>query len=131
VPGTRLPSERAAASACQISRRTVTAAYGILQQRKLVTGRRGSGTYVCGPAPAGASGRMPWAPEGLLAADGAMLDLALAAPARPHPAVAPALAAAAASVAGLRSPGYNAAGLHELRDAIARRYASRARSIWG
>jgi DNA-binding transcriptional MocR family regulator len=125
VPGTRLPSERAAASACQISRRTVTAAYGILQQRKLVTGRRGSGTYVRGPATAGAPGRMPWAPEGLLAAGGAVLDLALAAPARPHPAVAPALAAAAASVAALRSPGYNAAGLHELRDAIARRYTSR------
>jgi len=125
VPGTRLPSERAAASACQVSRRTVTAAYGVLRQRKLVAGRQGSGTYVRGPGPARAPGRMPWAPGGLLASDGAMLDLALAAPARPHPAVGPALAEAAASVAGLRSPGYDAAGLHELRDAIARRYTSR------
>src|ERR1700691_3096042 len=48
--GQRLPSERALASALFVSRGTTVAAYHLLVADGLVERRRGSGTFVAGPA---------------------------------------------------------------------------------
>lgn len=46
APGTRLPSSRALATAADVSRNVVLAAYAVLAERGLATGRHGSGSYV-------------------------------------------------------------------------------------
>ncbi|MDX3229006.1 PLP-dependent aminotransferase family protein [Streptomyces sp. ME19-01-6] len=46
APGTRLPSSRALAAAADVSRNVVLAAYAVLAERGLATGRHGSGSYV-------------------------------------------------------------------------------------
>ena len=58
--GTRLPAERALASALAVSRGTAVAAYDLLEADGLIERRRGSGTFVRGPdavgLPAGREG---------------------------------------------------------------------------
>lgn len=59
-PNTRLPSERALATALRISRTTVVSAYDVLRQEGIFDSRRGSGTRVSGKVtPARGDGWMP------------------------------------------------------------------------
>ena len=51
--GTRLPAERALASALAVSRGTAVAAYDLLEADGLIERRRGSGTFVLGADPVG------------------------------------------------------------------------------
>jgi DNA-binding transcriptional MocR family regulator len=51
APGTRLPAERSLAELLHVSRGTVVAAYGLLQEDGVVERRQGSGTVVRRPAP--------------------------------------------------------------------------------
>jgi len=55
-PGTLLPPERALAEALAVSRSTLVAALDLLRSDGLLESRQGSGTWVTGPAPVGATG---------------------------------------------------------------------------
>jgi DNA-binding transcriptional MocR family regulator len=52
-PGARLPAERRAAAQLGLARGTVVAGYDLLRDEGVVERRRGSGTWVVGPAAAG------------------------------------------------------------------------------
>jgi GntR family transcriptional regulator / MocR family aminotransferase len=52
-PGARLPSTRALASSCRVSRNTAVAAYEMLLSEGYVAARRGSGTQVANSLPSG------------------------------------------------------------------------------
>ena len=114
--GTRLPAERELASQLELSRTTVSAAYGALRETGYLTSVRGSGSVA----------RMPLA--GTIAPDaqhGELLDLSKATlPA--SPAVARAAETAAAQLpAYLGESGFDAFGIRALREALARRYTER------
>ncbi|WP_395245367.1 PLP-dependent aminotransferase family protein [Agromyces sp. MMS24-K17] len=113
---TRLPAERDLAERLQVSRATVTAAYGRLREQGHLHSVRGSGSVA----------RLPGAPAILPAPlAGAHVDLSKAAP----PAL-PWLADLARAAAEdlprhLGDAGYDPVGLPELREAIAARYTAR------
>jgi DNA-binding transcriptional MocR family regulator len=112
---TRLPGERELAEALGVSRTTATAAYAALREDGFLASRRGAGSWTRLPADANAAPQ----PGGALADD--MIDLSCAASAAPEGALHAALATATAELPRhLPGPGYDAAGLPVLRDAIAR-----------
>lgn len=78
--GLRLPAERTLAQTAAVSRGTVVAAYGLLEESGLVVRRQGSGTRVAGSA-GGRTGReRNRASAGLLSAAPATIDLLRAVP---------------------------------------------------
>ncbi|MGB8960827.1 MAG: PLP-dependent aminotransferase family protein, partial [Pseudonocardiaceae bacterium] len=117
--GIRLPAERELATALQLSRATVTAAYRRLRDDGWASARQGAGTWTSLPAgPAYGA----WAPA--LPAAG-VIDLAHAAPAAP-PEIVTAFTAALRDLPRLLpGHGYHPAGLPELRARIAARYTIR------
>lgn len=113
--GTRLPAERELASQLDVSRTTVTAAYGELRDAGYLSSIRGSGSVAQLPF------RVPAATE----AQPGYLDLGKAAmPAIPQ-VVAAAREAAEQLPAYLGESGFDPVGLPVLRQAIADRYAAR------
>ncbi|MBX7469263.1 MULTISPECIES: PLP-dependent aminotransferase family protein [unclassified Streptomyces] len=116
---TRLPAERELATALEVSRATVTAAYDLLREGGYALSRRGAGTWTGLP-----EGAAPASVAGYQAPDG-VIDLAMAAPS------APAELAAAFELAGpelachATTNGYHPLGLPELRAAVAERYTRR------
>ncbi len=122
--GTTLPSERRLTEALGLSRTTVTRAYALLGQGGFLVARQGSGHVASLPL-----GRQRLGVGGALLpgtgdSDG-LLDLTCAscrAPAGTAEAYAAALAALPSFLAGT---GYATAGLAELRERIAARYAER------
>jgi len=117
--GIRLPAERELATALQLSRTTVTAAYRRLRDDGWASARQGAGTWTSLPqGPAYGA----WAPA--LPTAG-VFDLAHAAPAAP-PEIVTAFTAALADLPRLLpGHGYHPAGLPELRARIADRYTAR------
>jgi DNA-binding transcriptional MocR family regulator len=117
-----LPAERDLAAALDVSRTTVTGAYGRLRDGGYLRSRRGSGHVTELPSRPREPRTVGWAPptgdEGI--------DLAVAALPGPEPALS---RAAQAAVTRLPSytlgHGYDTAGLRPLRDAIAERYTRR------
>jgi DNA-binding transcriptional MocR family regulator len=117
--GIRLPAERELATALQLSRATVTAAYRRLRDDGWASARQGAGTWTSLPAGAAYGA---WAPA--LPTAG-VLDLAHAAPAAP-PEIFTAFTAALRDLPRLLpGHGYHPAGLPELRARIAERYTGR------
>ena len=117
----RLPGERELAAALDVSRTTVSTAFGRLREQGHLVSRHGSGSRTTVPSgPGGPS------VGGLVAEDdGGAIDLGAAAlPAAPavHAAYASALAALPAHLPG---HGYQALGVPELRRALADRYTAR------
>ncbi|MCX5386446.1 PLP-dependent aminotransferase family protein [Streptomyces sp. NBC_00083] len=116
---TRLPAERELATALEVSRATITAAYDLLREGGYALSRRGSGTWTGLP-----EGAAPASVAGYQAPDG-VIDLAMAAPS------APAELTAAFALAGpelarhTAGNGYHPLGLPELRAAVAERYTRR------
>lgn len=117
----RLPGERELASALDVSRTTVSTAFGRLREQGHLVSRHGSGSRTSVPVgPGGPS------IGGLVADDDhGAIDLGAAAlPAAPavHAAYASALAALPAHLPG---HGYHGVGVPELRRALAERYTAR------
>ena len=117
--GVRLPAERELATALQLSRATVTAAYRRLREDGWAHARQGAGTWTSLPAgPAYGA----WAPAQPTAG---VFDLAHAAPAAP-PEIVTAFTAALRDLPRLLpGHGYHPAGLPELRARIAEWYTAR------
>lgn len=111
---TRLPGERELAEALGVSRTTATAAYAALRDEGFLASRRGAGSWTRLPADPGV------APLGPAPVGEAVIDLSCAATAAPDGDLHRALAAATAELPRhLPGPGYDAAGLPVLREAIA------------
>ena len=116
---TRVPSERALAPQLGVSRGTVSRAYDRLREDGFLVSARGAGSWLTLPdaeAPGMALRPAPaWG-----------VDLSIAALPAPEPQLGEA-AVSAARALGRRAPshGYAAAGLPELRAAIARRFCER------
>jgi DNA-binding transcriptional MocR family regulator len=118
LPGTRLPSTRDLATELELSRGSVTRAFARLDEAGYVTARTGAGTVVTLPA----SHRAAPLPE---RTDG-VVDLTVAALPAPDPLLAEAVERAARGLARhLPGLGYSAAGLPELREAVAARLTAR------
>ncbi len=121
---TRLPSERELASALQLSRATVTAAYDALRANGYLDSRTGSGSFVTVPPGSQLRPSLARWRTGDTGAD--VLDLscaALPAPAGLLQAVVPVATAELPRYA--EGEGYEPAGLQVLRAAIAARFAAR------
>jgi len=116
---TRVPSERALAPELGVSRGTVSRAYDRLREDGFLVSARGAGSWLTLPDAAGAA-PAPWQ------APGWGVDLSVAALPAPEPQLGEAAANAARALARhAPSHGYAAAGLPELRAAIARRFCER------
>ena len=117
---TRLPAERELATALEVSRATITAAYDLLREGGYALSRRGSGTWTElpeGAAPANVARYQ--APDGVI-------DLAMAAPSAPAAELAAAFELAGPELAcHATTNGYHPLGLPELRAAVAERYTRR------
>jgi DNA-binding transcriptional MocR family regulator len=117
----RLPGERELAQALDLSRTTVSSAYGMLRDEGFLTGGRGEAvrtTLPSGPRP-----RAPGEARPLPAADVIeMTSATLPADANVHAAYVRALARLPAQLPG---HGYETAGLEELREAVASHYGRR------
>ncbi|WP_438290919.1 PLP-dependent aminotransferase family protein [Streptomyces sp. HUAS TT7] len=117
---TRLPAERELATALEVSRATITAAYDLLREGGYALSRRGSGTWTElpeGAAPANVARYQ--APDGVI-------DLAMAAPCAPAAELAAAFELAGPELAcHAATNGYHPLGLPELRAAVAERYTRR------
>lgn len=122
---TRLPSERELATALQLSRATVTAAYDALRSGGYLASRTGSGSFVT--VPAGSRARQSlarWAVSGANTDD--VIDLSCAALPAPAGALTPAITAAAAQLGPYTmGDGYDPAGITVLRSAVAERFTAR------
>lgn len=134
--GARLPAERQLATALQVSRTTVAAAYEVLQDGRLVRRRHGSGTYVHGvkapPPPAPRESMLIRSLErneifdGLLDPPRDLLDFRGAALHDSDPLPDQAVEGMAKDLqTAARSHGYVPAGLHDLREVVAQRYCDR------
>jgi hypothetical protein len=119
---TRLPAERELASALAISRTTVAAGYDLLRTDGFLHSRRGAGSWITMPEPAGRRSISSYAPS----TDPSALDLAYAALPAPHEALARAQAGAAEELARYSiGSGYHMLGIDSLRDAVAARFTAR------
>src|SRR3954468_17697036 len=124
---TRVPSERALSAELGVSRGSVSRAYDRLREDGFLLSARGAGSWLTLPAAglglglgAGASAGAPPLPTGDDADAIRPLDLSIAAMPAPDPIVAHAAQRAAAALPRhLAGHGYAAAGLPELRAAIA------------
>lgn len=114
---TRLPPERALATALAVSRSTVTAAYDRLRAEGYLVSRQGAGSWVTLP------GGHRAAPDGPFHGDG--IDMRIAALTAPPLLAELAAEAAAMLPRWLDHHGYDPLGLPVLRSAIARRYSKR------
>jgi len=116
---TRVPSERALAPELGVSRGTVSRAYDRLRDDGFLVSARGAGSWLTLPD---ARGGAPVAWQ----APAWGVDLSVAALPAPEPQLGEAAASAARALARhAPSHGYAAAGLPELRAAIARRFCER------
>ena len=121
---TRLPSERELATALQLSRATVTAAYDALRSSGFLTSRTGSGSYVSVPAGSRPGPSLARWRRGIDVEN--VIDLSCAALAAPAGVLQDALPAATAALPRYaETEGYEPAGLPVLRQAIADRFTSR------
>ena len=116
---TRVPSERALAPELGVSRGTVSRAYDRLREDGFLVSARGAGSWLTLPDAAGPAPAVRIAPAW-------GVDLSVAALPAPEPQLGEAALSAARALAR-RAPslGYTAAGLPELRAAIARRFRER------
>src|SRR5215216_7208021 len=119
---TRVPSERALAPELGVSRGTVSRAYDRLRDDGFLVSARGAGSWLTLPgAASGGAGSGP-----ARAAPTRGIDLSVASLPAPEPQLGEAAASAARALARMApSLGYVAAGLPELRAAIARRFCDR------
>lgn len=117
--GARLPAERDLAATVHVSRATVAAAYSRLREDGWAEARQGAGTWTRVPS---GSGFAAWLPEPPRAG---VIDMAQAAPAAPTQLSAAYRAALDEMPHFLPGHGYFPAGLPELRERIAARYAAR------
>lgn len=117
--GVALPGERDAASALQLSRTTVSAAYALLRDEGYLVSRAGARSITALPAASDAARPGPVVPDGILDLAYATLP---AAPGTVHAAYASALEALPVHLPG---HGYAPSGVLELRAAIAERYSAR------
>jgi DNA-binding transcriptional MocR family regulator len=119
---TRVPSERALAPELGVSRGTVSRAYDRLREDGFLISARGAGSWLTLPDDSGVGGvSHPMRP-----APAWGVDLSIAALPAPEPQLGEAAASAARALARhAPSHGYAAAGLPELRVAIARRFSER------
>lgn len=126
LPAWRLPSERELAAAASMSRNTVAHAYDLLRQWGYVVSVRGSGSVVRAPMTPEppAAGRGPRRPGGA-PEPAAIIDLTRASPEAAPEVIDAYRTALEALPPYLRTCGYEAAGLVELREAVADRYAAR------
>jgi len=121
---TRVPSERALAPALGVSRGTVSRAYDRLREDGFLVSARGAGSWLT--LPGGGAGAPPGQP--LPDPRPHVTDLGVAALPAPEPLLSEAAARAAAALpAHAASHGYAPAGLHALREAVARRFTERGR----
>jgi DNA-binding transcriptional MocR family regulator len=121
---TRIPSERMLSVELGVSRGSVSRAYDRLREDEFLVSARGAGSWLTLPAGAG-RGADPPAP-GSASADAEVVDLTIAALPAPDPLMADAATLAAALLPRhLHAYGYSAAGLPELREAIAARLTAR------
>jgi DNA-binding transcriptional MocR family regulator len=121
---TRLPSERELATALQLSRATVTAAYDALRSSGFLTSRTGSGSYVSVPAGSRPGPSLARWRRGIDVEN--VIDLSCAALAAPPGVLQDALPAATAALPQYaETEGYEPAGLPVLRQAIADRFTAR------
>jgi DNA-binding transcriptional MocR family regulator len=119
---TRVPSERALAPVLGVSRGTVSRAYDRLREDGYLVSARGAGSWLALPGEVGEPMLLPGADAGF----GGALDLTRAAPPAPEPLLsAAALRAASALPRYAPSEGSAAAGMGELREAIAARFTAR------
>ncbi|MFD7164606.1 MocR-like transcription factor YczR [Streptomyces violascens] len=117
---TRLPAERELATALEVSRATITAAYDLLREGGYALSRRGSGTWTELP-----EGTTPANVARYQAPDG-VIDLAMASPCAPAAELAAAFELAGPELAcHAATNGYHPLGLPELRAAVAERYTRR------
>src|SRR3954470_19326781 len=116
---TRVPSERALAPELGVSRGTVSRAYDRLREDGFLVSARGAGSWLTLPNAEGAAPPARPAPAW-------GVDLSVASLPAPEPQLGEAAASAARALTR-RAPslGYVAAGLPELRAAIARRFCER------
>ncbi|MGI5519912.1 PLP-dependent aminotransferase family protein [Micromonospora sp. CA-259024] len=129
-PGSRLPPDRALASALVVGRSTVVAAYDLLAGEGRIVRRQGSGTRVAGtaPAPARPTTDAPAFLHLLEPQDGVIM-LACAAPDTPPPELVAAYTRTLPQLADtVGDIGYHPMGHIALRRAIAARYQSRGLS---
>ncbi|TNE32814.1 MAG: PLP-dependent aminotransferase family protein [Alphaproteobacteria bacterium] len=115
--GVRLPGERHLAAVLGVSRTTVAAAYAQLRDLGFVVSRHGSGSITRVPD---VTRRLP---DEVL--DDTLLEFSIAAPPAPKEIHAAYASALAKLPLYLPAPGYEPAGLGELRQAIADRYTRR------
>lgn len=119
--GVRLPAERELAEALGVSRTTVTAAYRELRGHGHLSSRRGAGSWTALPTGQRIGTSGAWVPT----EERGMIDLGNAAFSAP----AQLIEAAAEAVEDLPryagTAGYHPAGLIELRQAVARKFAER------
>ncbi len=120
---TRIPSERALSVRLGVSRGSVSRAYGRLREDGFLVSARGAGSWLTLPAGAAAAPALPI--PGDSDAERA-LDLTIAALPAPDPLLHDAVARASAALPRhLAGHGYAAAGLDELRAAIAAHLSAR------
>lgn len=112
-PHTRLPSERALATALGVSRNTVTAALDVLRDQGYLASRRGTGSWVTSPRV------LQDRPDERLAPGGDVIDLTLATLPAPTQLGAFALRAASALARECGGHGYEPFGLPATRSAVA------------
>ncbi len=118
---TRVPSERALAPELGVSRGTVSRAYDRLREDGFLVSARGAGSWLTLPDPGPGRGS-----DAVRAAPAWGVDLSIAALPAPEPQLGEAAASAARALARhAPSHGYAAAGLRELRAAIAQRFCER------
>src|SRR5215218_688251 len=114
---TRIPSERALSMQLGVSRGSVSRAYGRLREDGFLVSTRGAGSWLTLPVGSAAPPALP-VPGGASTAQA--LDLTIAALPAPDPLLTDAVAGASAALPRhLAGHGYAAAGLAELREAIA------------
>lgn len=122
---TRLPSERALAPELGVGRGLVTRAYDHLRRDGYLASARGAGSWLALPTGSGDTGIVELGP-GADAPPAHVLDLRVASLPAPEPLLSDAAARAAAALPRhAASLGYAVAGLPELREAIAARFAER------
>jgi DNA-binding transcriptional MocR family regulator len=122
---TRIPSERALSAQLGVSRGAVSRAYERLRETGFLLSARGAGSWLTLPAGSGAVAPPPLPGERDDDAE-RVLDLSIAALPAPDPLMADAAVRAAAALPRyLAGHGYAAAGLGELRAALAARLTAR------
>jgi DNA-binding transcriptional MocR family regulator len=120
---TRIPSERALSSELGVSRGSVSRAYDRLREDGFLVSARGAGSWLTLPAGTGAA-PAPVVPGG--DDEPRVVDLTIAALPAPDPALTDAVARASAVLPRhLAGHGYLAAGLPDLREAVAARLTTR------